>query len=133
MEQWVDTQLSKSKELEDSDSVFSSNYERTQLKIIQMHKQNEVEGLDSPILSSFPSSPSIPTYMAATKSTKAKVRSSSTPRTRVVGGNWEMNSDFCNSPCKKKISIGASNNNEVLGNSRNNQQRSPSLKGLSRP
>ncbi|XP_058782132.1 protein IQ-DOMAIN 11-like [Vicia villosa] len=128
MEQRVDMQHSKSKELEDLDSVFSSHCRavedcgRRHLKLRHIQKQNEDEGLDSPILSSrnsfpqsseredysFPRSPAIPTYMAATKSTQAKVRSTSTPKTR-IGGNWDINYD-CYSPCK-----------------------SPSLKGLSRP
>ncbi|GAU44191.1 hypothetical protein TSUD_373260 [Trifolium subterraneum] len=98
---WMDTQHCKSKELEDLDSVFSSHCrvvedcESRQQKLIHIQRQNEVEGLDSrPILSSknslpqrshnlegeyhsFPSSPAIPTYMVATKSTQAKVRSTS--------------------------------------------------------
>jgi len=133
MEQWVDKQHSKSKELEDLDSVVSSHRRevedcgRRQLKI---QRQNEVDGFDSPILStkkylhhrsknlegedhSFQSSHTIPAYMFATKSTQAKVRSTSTPKTR-IGGNWD-----CYSPSKRMI--------------HNNQQGSPSLKGHSRP
>ncbi|XP_061343999.1 protein IQ-DOMAIN 11-like [Gastrolobium bilobum] len=161
MEQWIDTQLSKSKELEDLDSVFSSHSRtreecgRMKLKLRNIQRQNQVEGLDSPKLASrnyfphrrqssqggeddnsFPSSPAIPTYMAATKSTQAKVRSTMSPKLR-TGGNWDINSDSY-SPCKKKLSIVTSINSELLNSGRmgklsNNQQRSPSLKGLSKP
>ncbi|TKY49642.1 IQ-DOMAIN 14 [Spatholobus suberectus] len=160
MEQWVDTQLCKSKELEDLDSVFSSHYSRAgeecgrrQIKLRNIQRQNQVEGLDSPILASrnsfphrsqtseaedhsIPTSPAIPTYMTATKSTQAKARSSSSPRAR-TGVNFDMNSDSY-SPCKKKLSVVTSINSEVLSNGRmgklsSNHQRSPSLKGLSRP
>jgi len=140
MEQWVDTQHSKSKELEDLDSVFGSHRRevedcgRRQLKFRQIQRKNEVERFDSPLLSSrkyspyrsknlegedhsFQSSHTIPTYMVATKSTQAKVRSTSTPKTR-IGRNWDMSSD-CYSPSKRMIN--------------NNQQGSPSLKGHSRP
>ncbi|OIW17070.1 hypothetical protein TanjilG_15653 [Lupinus angustifolius] len=130
MEQWVDTQLSKSKELEDLDSVFSSQTRAKQLKLRNIERQNQVEGLDSPSCST------IPTYMAATKSAQAKVRSTSSPRAR-TGGNMDMNSDSY-SPCKKKLSIATSIKSEVLSSGKMSkfssiQERSPSLKALSRP
>lgn len=87
---------------------------------------------------SFLSSPATPAYMAATESAKAKARSTSSPKIR-TGGNVDMNSDSY-SPCKKKLSISSSINSEVLNSGRmgklsssNQQQRSPSFKGLSVP
>ena len=152
----MDTQLSKSKELEDLDSVFCTHsrageeYGGRQLKLRNMHRQSPVEGLDSPILASrktfphkrqcsvgedhsFSSSPVTPAYMAATESAKAKARSTSSPRVRT--GNLDNDSY---SPCKKKLSVVSSINSEVLSSGRNgkfsgNQQRSPSFKGLSVP
>ncbi|WJX49729.1 Protein of unknown function (DUF4005) [Trifolium repens] len=162
LEQWVDTQLSKSKELEDLDSVFSSNsrtgeeFGTRQLKLrnttTQRQYQNPLEGLESPILlsrksfphkrqcsiedQSFSSSPATPAYMAATESAKAKARSTSSPKAR--SWNYDMNSDSYLSPCKKKLSIVSSVNSDVLNGrmgklSGSNQQRSPSLKGISVP
>ncbi|KAJ7949276.1 Protein IQ-DOMAIN like [Quillaja saponaria] len=159
LEQWVDTQLGKSKELEDLESVFSSNSKagdecgERQLKLRNFPRRNHVEGLDSPSLAPRKSfnhrkqcsigdgnslsstSPKIPTYMAATESAKAKARSTSSPKLRTL--NLDTSSES-NSPSKNKLSLISSINSELpssvrMGKHSGHQQRSPSMKGLSVP
>ncbi|PRQ54960.1 putative IQ motif, EF-hand binding protein [Rosa chinensis] len=159
LDQWVDTQISKSKELEDLDTVLASNRKEEfgggkQVGLRNLQRQNSHlinEGMDSPRKSSlhhrkqcslgdensFTRSPIVPTYMAATKSAKLKARSLSSPKLRP----WSL--DTCSesySPCKNNnISLISSINSEVplssrrIGKSGGIQQRSPSMKGLPSP
>ena len=157
MDQWVDTQINKSRELEDLDSVLTSNPRQTddcgrrQLKLRNVKGQNNFEGLDSPIFvpkrsihhrrqcslgdhNALSSSP-VPTYMAATESAKAKARSMSSPKTRL--GNFDTCSESY-SPYKNKLSLISSVTTEVpsggrIGKTNGYQQRSPNLKGLPGP
>lgn len=151
LEQWVDTQLSKSKELEDLDSTtFSShlyNGEKEEynnggrsLKLRNTERQNQIEeGLKSHRKQcssagiredcSFTSSPVLPTYMAATESAKAKARSITSPRLR-AWNNLETDSDYSySSPCKKKPPLVVSSVNttsEAYGSSNRNGKLSGS-------
>lgn len=158
LEQWVDTQLSKN-----SDTAFPSNVRireeyGAKLKPRNSHKPHHIEDfeLDPPISiqrrsfhhkkqnsvgndSGFPSFPIIPTYMAATESAKAKLRSMSSPRLR--GVNFDAHSES-NSPYKHKLKLSpiSSINSEVTSSSRvcdckfgGVEQISPSLKGFPRP
>ncbi|KAL9247742.1 hypothetical protein vseg_021143 [Gypsophila vaccaria] len=88
-----------------------------------------------------PSSPSnLPTYMAATKSAKAKTRSFGSPKLRPL--HFDAYSDG-DSPYKHKLSPMSSMNSEVTSCSfskvshkscySSSQQKSPSLKGVSGP
>ena len=123
LDQWVNTQITLSRELEDLDSALTSNrrqredYERRQLKLRNVEGQSKLEGLNSPTFvprvsihyrrpcslgdhNSLSSSPVVPAYMNATKSAKEKARSMSSWKIR------PMNFDTCSessSPYKNKL------------------------------
>ncbi|KAJ6961409.1 calmodulin-binding family protein [Populus alba x Populus x berolinensis] len=130
LDQWVDTQLVKSKELEDLDSVLTSNpkpgveYRGKQIKLRGLQR---LYHLDSISCGS--------NLHGTTESAKAKTRSMSSPKLRP--GSFDAYSDSY-SPCKNKLSLISSTTTEVPSSARYGrpsayQQRSPSLKGLPGP
>ncbi|XP_022764443.1 protein IQ-DOMAIN 14-like [Durio zibethinus] len=160
LDEWVDTQVTKSKEVEDLDSVRTPNRRPTEedrakqlrLKTFPRRCHYHLEGLDSPAPvprrsfhkkqcslgedNSFSTSPIVPTYMATTQSAKAKVRSMSSPKLRT--GSFDTQSES-NSPYKNKLSLISSLTRELPSSCRISsrssayQQRSPSLKGVPGP
>lgn len=140
LDQWVDKQLNKR---EDFDQILVED------KLKYVPKDNKNEGLDSLVMhtprrsfhqrkhsygeeSIDRSAIAVPTYMAATESAKARVRSLSSPRLRP---NMDALSEI-NSPYKHKLSPISSINSDMTFISHVSRpivfsQKSPSFKGLS--
>lgn len=150
LDEWVDTQLTKSKELEDLD--FSSKTKpkdetlnEKQLKtprnssprrLVNNHRRQVSIGEDE----QSPAAVTIttPTYMVATESAKAKSRSLSSPRIRPRSFDTQSESY---SPYKNKLCLTTSMMSEApskvrIANNGSNtrpsayQQRSPGLRGF---
>ncbi|KAJ8748779.1 hypothetical protein K2173_011334 [Erythroxylum novogranatense] len=138
LDQWVDTRVAESRELEYLDSILAPDSKH---RVESRGKQLKL-GLDSTMTAPrrsfhrkqssvgeencFSSSP-LPTYMAVTESAKAKARSTSSPKLRT--GGLDAYSDSY-SPSKNRVSA-----SEMLRSGKLNayQQRSPSLKGIQGP
>uniref|UniRef100_A0A2P2K7P2 Protein IQ-DOMAIN 14 n=1 Tax=Rhizophora mucronata TaxID=61149 RepID=A0A2P2K7P2_RHIMU len=160
LDQWVETQVAKSRELEDLDSVFISNsksrveYRGKQPKLRGLGRQYHIERLDSPIAAPgrsvhrkqaslgddnlFSVSAVVPTYMAATESAKAKAKSMSSPKWRT--GTFDAYSDGY-SPSKNRVSLKSSSSSSTtpaipstssgkLWQPDSYQERSPSFRVL---
>ncbi|KAE8724362.1 protein IQ-DOMAIN 14-like isoform X4 [Hibiscus syriacus] len=151
LDEWVDTQVGKSKELGDLDSIWNSNRKQPtegnrakQLRLKTSPRQDHynLEGSDSPMLQfpqrsihkkqsslgedhCFSASPVVPTYMAATQSAKAKVRSMSSLKLRPLSFDAQSESY---SPYKSKLCLVSS-----ITRTSAYHQRSPSLNGMSGP
>ncbi|CAA7031508.1 unnamed protein product [Microthlaspi erraticum] len=147
LDEWVDTQRTKSKELEDLDlSLKAKPKEETLNKtprnssprrlVNNSHRRQVSIGEEEQQQNLGPVSVTTPTYMVATESAKAKSRSLSSPRIRPRSFDTQSESY---SPYKNKLCLTTSVMSEApskvrIGNSTrpsSYQQRSPGLKGFS--
>lgn len=131
LQQWVDTRMANTEDLQDVAAVFSSKAKgreesRSKLTKSRTTRKQDNELDITPVLRPFchqkhqsiqedgnsirGKSSVVPTYMAATESAKAKIRSTSSPRPRPV--HFDAQSDTL-SPYKHKISPISSINSEV--------------------
>lgn len=148
LEQWVDAQLAKSNSQRNLDRTHSANGRNREPNSWHSQRQCQAETPDSPMQiprrsyhhrkqrsigdeSSF----TMPAYMAATESAKARARSLSSPRLRPL--SFDVCSEIT-SPYKHKLSPISSINSELtssswVGNHVSSLQKSPRLKNLPGP
>lgn len=146
LDEWVDTQITKSKELEDLDLSSKTKPKDETLnktprnssprRLANNHRRQVSMGEEEP---QNPGAVTTPTYMVATESAKAKSRSSSSPKIRPRSFDTQSESY---SPYKNKLCLTTSVMSEApskvrIANNGNNtrpsayQQRSPGLRGFS--
>lgn len=137
LEQWVDAQLAKSGGTpRNLDRTLSASSRKAEMTVSPAHtpkrsnhhrKQRSIGDEHS-----FVGSPSMPAYMASTESAKARSRSMSSPRLRLL--SFDVCSEIA-SPYKHKLSPISSINSEFTSSSwvGNHINSSPRLRGIPGP